>query len=355
MNRHSFFSWLRFLFFYTLKRKSIWFIFFILTFAGFFTNFSSNSQKVIRVGIYCEAPDNMTSLIFSQLEASNDGLYYFYQSPSISYLHEDVALRKAECGYIFPDNLEKCLQNNVDDCIQVCISSGTVLTDVINEVIFNAVFKEYSKLMLADYISSDDVVNEAFDNIISLVDEYFSYEYENSSVFHVVYEDVPDSFYDDQALFRFPLRGLCIIMIFLSSIAGSSQFKHDQKKCRFLLRRRGEHFAVSFIYCLLPALFIACASFVSMLLGSVILDGSLVFAELLLLVVFSVLCATFSTFYGAIIKNTIVSDALMPAIALFCILYSPILADLSDYMPNAAILSWLAPTQWYFSIFNLIS
>ena len=45
--------------------------------------------------------------------------------------------------------------------------------------------------------------------------------------------------------------------------------------------------------------------------------------------------------------------ALIPVILLFCLLYSPVLMDLSDFIPGYSLLSWLAPTRWYFALYNL--
>ena len=95
---------------------------------------------------------------------------------------------------------------------------STVLTAVVNEAVYNAIFQEYAKTMLADFIASYDVVSvKTADELKALVDENYAYEKENTPVFHVVYEDIPENFYDDQALFQIPVRGLAVLFIMLTA------------------------------------------------------------------------------------------------------------------------------------------
>ena len=354
MNRKSLFAWFSFLSRYTIKKKSLWCIAAVLLLIGVAALQTANRHEVIQIGLYCEDPDEMTETIFSNLETLDDGLYRFYRSSSLSYLEEDVSLRKAECGYVFPNDLEKLLQADTSDCISVYTSPSTVLTAVVNEAIYNAIFEEYAKTMLADYIAKNDVVTIDGDELRQSVDEHYAYEKENTPVFHVVYEDVPDSFYDDQSLFQIPVRGLVVLLILLTALAGGSQFRHDAKKGRFLLRRPDEKWFVPFLYSYLPALFLSIFGLLALLIGAAAPINAAIIGELALLIVFAALCSILCTLLGRIIKSSIAFDALIPVILLFCLLYSPVLMDLGDFIPGYNVLSWIAPTKWYFSLYELI-
>ena len=94
-------------------------------------------------------------------------------------MQEDINLRKAECGYEFPNDLESQMQAGEDGCISVYTSPSTVLTAVVNEAVYNAIFQEYAKTMLADFIASYDVVSvKTADELKALVDEHYEYEKE---------------------------------------------------------------------------------------------------------------------------------------------------------------------------------
>lgn len=354
MNAKSLRAWFLFLARYTLKKKSLWCMAAVLLVVAVAAAQNADKKEVIRIGLYCENPDAMTNTVFYQLETSDDGLYRFYQASSLAYLKEDVSLRKTECGYIFPDDLESAMQNSIEGCVEVITSPSTVLTSVVNEAVYNAIFQEYAKTMLADYIREHDVVTLSEEELQKAVESHYAYEKENTPVFHVVYEDIPQNFYDDQALFQIPVRGLCVLLILLTALAGGSQYRHDQKKGRFLLRRPDEKLLIPFFYSYLPALFLTAASFLALIVSGTAAMGAALAAELMLFILFAALCSLLCTLLGCLIRSSIVYDALVPVILLFCLLYSPVLMDLTDFLPGAGILSWLAPTQWYFTVYSMI-
>ena len=355
-------AWFSFLARYTRKKKSLWCMAAILLIIGCIAAQNANRHEVIQIGLYCGNPDAMTETVFKQLETLDDGLYRFYRSPSLDYLQEDISLRKSECGYEFPSDLEAQMQSGAEGCITVYTSPSTVLTAVVNEAIYNAIFQEYAKTMLTDYIASHDVVTLdssdasgelTSDDLKSLVNEHYAYEKENTPVFHVVYEEIPEDFYDDQALFQIPVRGLAVLFVMLTALAGGSQYRHDAKKGRFLLRRPDEKLFVPFLYSYLPALFLSVAAILSLVISTTAPLNAFLIAEAALLIVFAALCSLLCTAFTKFIRSSIVYDALIPVVLLFCLLYSPVLMDLSDFIPGYSVLSWLAPTKWYFALYNL--
>lgn len=355
MNRKALRAWFSFLARYTMKKKSLWCMAAVLLVIGIVAAQNANRHEIIQIGLYCEDPDTMTETIFKRLETLDDGLYRFYRTSSLSYLEEDVSLRKAECGYAFPNELEAQMQAGVEGCIEVYTSPSTVLTAVVDEAVYNAIFQEYAKTMLANFIAEQDVVSfDSAEELKANVDEHYAYEKENTPVFHVVYEDIPENFYDDQSVFQIPVRGLAVLFVMLTALAGGSQFRHDAKKGRFLLRRPDEKRLVPFLYSYLPALVIAAASLLALVISTTApLDLSLI-AEAALLIIFTVLCSILCVLLGQLIKSSIAYDALIPVVLLFCLLYSPVLMDLSDFIPGYSVLSWLAPAKWYFALHSLV-
>ena len=355
MNRKSLRAWFSFLARYTIKKKSLWCVAVLLLVIGAIAAQNANHHEIIQIGLYCDAPDAMTETIFKQLETLDDGLYRFYRASSLPYLKEDVSLRKAECGYAFPNDLEAQMQSGTEGCIDVYTSPSTVLTAVVDEAVYNAIFQEYAKSMLENFIAEQDVVSfDSKEERKASVDEHYAYEKENTPVFHVVYEDIPENFYDDQSVFQIPVRGLAVLFVMLTALAGGSQFRHDAKKGRFLLRRPDEKRLLPFLYSYLPAFVIAVSSLLALIISATApLDLSLI-AEAALLIIFTILCSLLSALLSRLIQSSVVYDALIPVMLLFCLLYSPVLMDISDFIPGYSVLSWLAPTKWYFALHSLI-
>ena len=134
-------AWFSFLARYTRKKKSLWCMAAILLVIGIAAAQNADRHEIIRIGLYCANPDEMTEAMLTNLESLDDGLYRFYRSSSLDYMQEDINLRKAECGYEFPNDLESQMQAGEDGCISVYTSPSTVLTAVVNEAVYNAIFQ----------------------------------------------------------------------------------------------------------------------------------------------------------------------------------------------------------------------
>ena len=334
-------AWLLHLIQYTLRKKLFWILPLALIAISIAAAAAARSHQLIRIPLYCAQPDALTRAAMEELIHSDDGLYRFYESPSQDYLREDVSSRKAECGYVFPDRLEERLQLGEPELITVYTSSSTVLSSIVNEAVYNAVFHSYAKTMLTGYILSGDVIPEDADAVRQAVEEQYAYEEANTPSFHVVYEDVSEEFYDNQSAFRIPLRGFLALLIFLSSLAGVSQFRHDRQKGYFLLRHPMEKRYVPAIYALLPALFLSLLGFFCLLLAGSALSGAGMLAELVLLPAYAAVCALLALLLNHLVRSSIAYDALIPILMIFCLLYSPVFFDLSSYLPAGQLLKWL--------------
>ena len=77
----------------------------------------------------------------------------------------------------------------------------------------------------------------------------------------------------------------------LTALAGSSQYRHDAKKGRFLLRRPDEKLFVPFLYSYLPALFIATAALLSLVISTTAPLNAFLIAEAALFIIFAALCS----------------------------------------------------------------
>ena len=53
---------------------------------------NADRHEIIRIGLYCANPDEMTEAVLTNLESLDDGLYRFYRSSSLDYMQEDINL-----------------------------------------------------------------------------------------------------------------------------------------------------------------------------------------------------------------------------------------------------------------------
>lgn len=141
-------AWFSFLARYTRKKKSLWCMAAILLVIGIAAAQNADRHEIIRIGLYCANPDEMTEAVLTNLESLDDGLYRFYRSSSLDYQQEDINLRKAECGYEFPNDLESQMQAGEDGCISVYTSPSTVLTAVVTKLSTMQFFKNMQRQCL---------------------------------------------------------------------------------------------------------------------------------------------------------------------------------------------------------------
>ena len=192
------------------------------------------------------------------------------------------------------------MQAGEDGCISVYTSPSTVLTAVVNEAVYNAIFQEYAKTMLADFITSYDVVSvKTVDELNALIDEhYMNMKRKIHQSFICVYEDIQKTSMTIRHYFKFSSR-TCRIFIMLTALAGGSSSPRRKKKGRFLLRRPDEKWFVPFLYSYLPALFLSVFGLLALIIGSVAPINVTLIAELALLIVFSALCSILCTLLTA--------------------------------------------------------
>lgn len=70
-------AWFSFLARYTRKKKSLWCMAAILLVIGIAAAQNADRHEIIRIGLYCANPDEMTEAMLTNLESLDDGLYRF--------------------------------------------------------------------------------------------------------------------------------------------------------------------------------------------------------------------------------------------------------------------------------------
>lgn len=342
-------AWLLLLTKRTLRRPVYWLLTLAVIIAGLAALLSDSNASAIPVALYCENPDSFTAQILDELLTSDKSrLYRFYRADSKDSLTEDVLWGKAECGYLIPDSLLPILNQEEEGTILACTSSATVLDLMIREELYAAVFDSYAPFVLADYIREAGHIEIKEEELAREVSRYFPQWMESGSTFRVEYEDVEADFFTNDAAFAIPLRGLLSLLLLAAVMAGMSQYRHDRNKQLILIRYPGEKWYLPCFYSLLPALLPAVSGILCLYLGG---QGEGLAAELGAMILYLVLLMLFALLLHITIRSMIIFDAVIPLLVIFCILYAPVITDLSSYLPGSDILAWLAPASWYLRLF----
>ena len=308
------------------------------------------ASRSIDAAVFAADPDTQTQAVLDQLTANHSGrLYRFYLVSSEEELRQDVEAGIAECGFLFPDHLISDFSSGSQSLIRIETGAATTLDTMIREDVYAAILDTYAPIVLEQYIldSGDVEIPDAaalHDSVLSSVTDWMN----SGSTFHVEYEDVPDAFFSNETAFQLPLRGLLALLLFAAIMAGTAQYRQDAKKGTLLLRFSGESGYVPCLYALSAAVLPALAGFAGLYISS---QGTVIWKELGCLIVYLLLLLLLSQLFCRLIKSQILFDLLIPIGIVFCLLYAPVITDLSPMLPGGSLLSWAAPVSWYLKWF----
>lgn len=308
------------------------------------------ASRSIDAAVFAADPDAQTQAILDQLTTDQSGrLYRFYLVSSEEELREDVEAGTAECGFLFPDHLISDLSSGGQELIRIETGAATTLDTMIREDVYAAILDSYAPVVLEQYIldSGDVEIPDAaalHDSVLSSVTDWMN----SGATFHVEYEDVPDSFFSNETAFQLPLRGLWALLLFAAVMAGTAQYRQDAKKGTLLLRFAKESGYVPCLYALSAAALPAAAGLAGL---SVSGQGVWIGKELGCLMFYLLLILLLSQFLCRLIKSQVLFDLLIPIGIVFCLLYAPVITDLSPMLPGGSLLSWAAPVSWYLKWF----
>ena len=184
--------------------------------------------------------------------AGKKGMFQFYSCVSEQQVKDEVASRRAECGYVISQNLqEKLEEGSFKRSITVYSAPSTVAASLSTETVFAALMELYDKEILENYAAT----GEAFSGLgepgshsrleaASQAGELYDKWKENGSTFHFQYvygmeeKSVPGQENQTEAreasqLSVFPVRGIVALCMFVTGLYGAVVLMRDEKRGLF--------------------------------------------------------------------------------------------------------------------------
>jgi ABC-2 type transport system permease protein len=151
-----------------LHKKSIWVCLIIIAVSSILiVRTERTSDNKITAAFYDESGD------FSEILEEYEGLVSFVSYDSEEALKQAVLRDEVECGYIIPKNLtERMLSYMSNGLVTVYQDDDSVSVPVVNEVIFERIFKQVSLKWYENYISGYD--ERLIDSVDRAVEEKLS-------------------------------------------------------------------------------------------------------------------------------------------------------------------------------------
>ena len=267
---------------------------------------------------------------------SGEHSFEFYLSGSEEELREDVAARRAECGYIFSEDLlEKLESGRFKRSITLVAAPSTAVDKLSSEVVFSGLFTVWGRSLLETYSREGEVFQgekEVWKRLEPMYDHYL----ENGSTFAFQYETEGRTQLGKPSMKQtFPARGLTAVFIFVMGLTAAVTVCEDEKRGLFsTLSGLGREAAV--FSCLAAPVFLSCVSGFAALAAAGQLSSSSWILEGIRLIVYGGMCTLFSWGLCRIVKNPLAVACLIPFFASASLILCPVFIELSMFFPWAS-------------------
>lgn len=332
-------------FYLSLKRQTKRLVFLLLLVAlpsglWFFRKAEKTETDSIAIALYA-GESEWNHQVADEL-LSGEHSFEFYMSHSEEELREDVAARRAECGYIFSEDLlEKMETGRYRRGITVVTAPSTAVDKLSSEVVFSGLFSVWGRSLLETYSREGEPFQgekEVWKRLEPLYDTYL----ENGSTFSVQYETEGGTDLGKPSMKQtFPARGMTAVFIFVIGLTAAVTACEDEKRGLFS-SLSGIRREAAVLACLAAPVFLACVSgFAALMISGEAECGEWI-SEVFHLLVYGGMCTLFSWILCRTVKNSLAVACLIPFFAVASLVFCPVLIALSSFI------SWVPAVSKFF-------
>lgn len=277
---------------------------------------------------------------------ADGGSFSFYLSGSEETLREDVAARRAECGYIFPENLKERLESgNYKRSIALVTAPSTVADKLSSEVVFSGLFSVWGRELLKRFSASLEPLRgaELWEELEPLYDKYL----ENGSTFAFRYETSGGGTFGGPSVkTSLPARGIVSVFVFVMALTAGVTACEDERRGLFSLLS-GARREAAVAACLAAPVLLSCASGFLGLLAAGEISRAGWGRETALLLAYGAACTLFSWALCRLLRNPLLMACLIPFFIIGSLILCPVFVDLSPFIPAAGTAGRLFLPYYY--------
>lgn len=350
-------QWMTYFFLFTkrLFQKPIYLFVLLLLpcFSFFYSKSTINQEEALNVALFVHGENPLAKSIVQDL-VDLDSRVHFYQIDDYETLTNDVITRKAECAYIFPENLSSQLkENKKKDLITVLHAPSSILMPLSNEIVFSVLFRHYGKDLMLDYALNYEAFTsfdaEAMSEELLSSYEYYMEEEQQYKMKYTLLGKENNLTEHQNSIVISPIRGIFAVLMFLTALFSVVDWFKDEKKQIFLSVSYGKKPFVSMLSILVPTFFCGIFGQISLLLSHTYTDflhESLYFLAYLIFVVG--FCHLIKSFF----KTGFSFCGIIPVFTMGSLIFSPVFFDFGSFFPVFRILEhFFLPTYFLNSFF----
>ncbi len=285
--------------------------------------------------------------VFELLDVTSEhgGAYIFKEAEDEESLRALVGKGRAACGFIFPKDMEKRIEEgDTRDMIVMVTSTFSTKGPAVRETVFAALYR----VMNADIIEgTESILFEDPDLVRDYVREKYEYFVDSDEVFGLEYEVVetaPGAEVDFLRDSSDPIRGTAAVLIFILCLYSASSY--FGKAGRFFRALGKREKAVSLLlYELSSVLIPAACAFVMI---RILRPGDVsVVREMAAFILFIAFSCIWSGVFVSFFKKT---ENYLPAVSVLmfvCFAICPVFFDIAGYFPVIRYITSFLPPSFY--------
>lgn len=302
--------------------------------------------------------------LVSREQTGRQGMFSFYLCENEEQVREDVASRRAECGYVISSGLrEKLNSRSFKRSISVYTAPSTVTASLSAETVFAALMELYDREILEDYAAEGPAFEQLGEPGSELRKEaavkagqLYGKWLNNGSTFRFEYryeDDLPKEGAGGNAgegnHSLFPVRGLAAVYIFAAGLYGAVMLGKDEEKGLFLPLDHSIRIwckGASLAACTALA---AVSGFLALQAGGV--SGSF-FTEAGALICYAIAVTLFSLALKAVFRSPRFLCCTIPFFIIGSLVFCPVFVDAGRFFPEFDTAGKLFLPYYYLRFFT---
>lgn len=308
----------------------------IALFAGVFSVFLQNSGELVKIAIF--ADEESTQKVFCNSEKTTTVIKYEYFDSEEKAL-DAVKLQGYDAAWVMNGTLEESAQKFVlsgKPMVQIFEREDTVFLRLSRERLYATIYPYVSKALY------DEFMQENFaDAHREVTDEYYYSQSEARPIIEIKFNNSEQKI-DELDLLASPVRGILAVAVFLCAYAALMSFKRDRDVGLFARSPENRLVYIEAAYIFISVVNAAVLSLFSMWLTGIFTAFG---TELLLMLVYMLLCTSLCIVLGELSENVGILGAVMPIITLVMLVLCPVFINIA----NIPQIQLLLPPFYYLS------
>ena len=303
-------------------------------------------DSAIHVLLYSEeSAGKQTQDTIHDLLAQSNTIVTFSRCNGKEELYKQILSGKADCGYLFPENLDQALQDHATQkkaVISVVYAKNSLTSPLIQELVYSKVYPKLCYYILENHVkkrvpSSDEKELNKLYQEHQTGKSFFSFEYTDGSKNELLNQE-------DTNYMLLPMRGIAAIFLFLAALTGMLYWYEDKEHQLLCWLAKSKRNVIRFFYAFQPTFLAGIVGLLSLLLSGI---SSNLGNEVLCMFLFILAATSFSLLLSLLLPKIKLFLAVIPLLVGGSMILCPVFLNLTTSNPICSLLSKLLPVTYY--------